>query len=202
MKSLIFTTVTACLMCSAIDSRAQEAVAKPDGKAARFVIGLQMSAATNFDRYSHPGGFYTSISNTFSNAGAGLFVRYYMGRHLALQTGADVKTYAHTYGEPQKHSIRGKWIDIPLMLQYHVLKPGSKIRPYFGAGVVRRFYDNETTANGYSRTSSYGVSFLTISQGVTWQVNDKWQLNQSFQYIFNHNRSNLGMNLGIGYTIR
>ncbi len=95
------------------------------------------------------------------------------------------------------------------MLQYH-LSPNSKVRPYFGAGLNTRLlsYKLEGTFNDAIGSASYSDKMKTtqfypmMSQGVTWQINSKWQFNESASYMFNHNSTVVGLKLGFAYIIK
>jgi hypothetical protein len=63
-----------------------------------------------------------------------------------------------------------------------------------------------STESGISRTNVHYNNYMRgqafVTQGVTWQLNSKWQLNQSLRYRFNPTTNGLDFKLGVGYTIK
>lgn len=222
MKSLIFTTTgITCLMLCATSASAQETITPPVTKTPKFSVGLQAGAGKNFSNefyIDYPR--YNIEKGNDNSAAIGLFARYYMGRHLALQAGADLSLlspitstteFKAGFGRRVTEIKRSNWADIPLQLQYHLLKSDSKIRPYFGMGVATRFnyhaVDISAVKDGVTETSSEMRSNVTmlglISQGITWQLSNKWQFNQSFNFMFDgKGKGNMDLKLGASFTIK
>lgn len=182
----------------------------------KFVIGLQTGVG-----HSHNSYYSYNSEGEKSGAGIGLFVRYYMSEHWALESGINynvsqgmrVQEYVSD-AQNNLYIIDQKQVqfnaEIPLQVQYHLLSKESKIRPYFGAGFLAAAYHDVIKMRLNNGTDKYRRVFdnnywegqATFTQGITWQINNNWQINQSLRYRFNANTNGLDFKIGIGYTIR
>jgi outer membrane protein W len=99
---------------------------------------------------------------------------------------------------------------LPITLQYYFLPEKSKVRPYCGAGLQYNFNANGNAISPFttdSRTEHVpqtGNKYISIifTQGITFEINTKIQITQSFHFIpDNNNNKTFGIDLGIGFTL-
>ncbi|RYD57070.1 MAG: hypothetical protein EOP56_09705 [Sphingobacteriales bacterium] len=220
MKAILASASLCCLTALPAISFAQSTEPKETKvQSPKFVIGLQSGISRNYGRDA----FYQShrYQPGKSGSGIGLYARYFISEHWALESGINynmtdgvtIRGYGSDYTGRQWLIDQRRTefsIEVPVQVQYHLLSKESKIRPYFGAGLVVNAHRDRvrttSTESGFSKTDVYydnyksGQAFVT--QGVTWQINKKWQLNQSVRYRFNGNTNGLDFKLGVGYTIK
>jgi outer membrane protein W len=215
-----------CLTATPVAVFAQEAPAKKETiTAPKFEIGLQTGAYRSFetDIFSRPGRSI-SVGNS-TNLSTGVFGRYYFGKHWAVEAGVNVsRSNTNRLGGPAyfdsttmgtfTHRANMSAYEIPVQVQYHFLSKESRIRPYVGLGgsavmrdytVASKIVDGAGTPLYDSEFDNNSRSFaLKFTQGLTWQINKNWQFNQSIfiQREMMDRRTNVGLQLGIGYTIR
>lgn len=156
--------------------------------------------------------------------GGGLFLRYYLGQHIGLEAGLN---YGVTEKEFESYElypsspgvgtvtrgVRSKSINIPVQVQYHFLGRESVIRPYvgIGGGITSYTHDIEDHERDrslaidrtFNRTVKESTGFIQFAQGLTYQLNNKLQINEVmfYQYETGPGRQNVGLRLGVAYTI-
>lgn len=211
-----YTPIFTTLLCAAgLHASAQvKTDLTPAVTTPKFMIGLQTGAATLFNGNR----YYYNPGNSMNLPGitGGVFARYYMGTHFALQTGLNASVYSMKnddyYNEPGGYkvlSIDSRMINyaIPLQLQYHLLSKESRLRPYFGVGVVyNRTYHYH---HAYTPTTDGGTNVVTrnelslqFTQGLTYQINKHWQLNQSINLnTGSRNGTSASFMFGVGYSL-
>lgn len=97
-------------------------------------------------------------------------------------------------------------INIPLTLQYHPLCCGAKIDPFVGMGLQYNF--NTATSNQSNpeltfQNTNAGTKYFSIlfTQGVTYEINTKIDVDESIHFIPGTGSKSLGFNVGIGYKL-
>jgi outer membrane protein W len=198
----LFTPVLFAVLCAPATLFAQKLSKETTAtKAPKLVIGANVGLVQSHDNYY-------GISKTTPTAA--LFARYYMGNHLALESGVKFSTYGQRTIQSvsfQDHRrVTVNTVSVPLHLQYHILSSESKVRPYFGlgAGMTRKFHNTiilENWQEGHEFSEAYNDPFFQFTQGLTWQLTKDLQLNQSVYYQ-NDRVGNFGFDIGLGYTIR
>jgi hypothetical protein len=62
---------------------------------------------------------------------------------------------------------------------------------------------DELPERTYSLTQDERTGLIQFSQGLIYNVNAKWQINQWFYYQYEHDGQNIvGLNLGAAYRLR
>lgn len=214
MKSHIITlTSIVCFTATTTTALAQEAVETEKKQSApKLVVGanLGLSSAAFSPQF---------LNDRYFKGNGGVFARYYFGKHLAVESGFNyglevsvIPNYQYVQ-DGVLHTKRGinrmNSYSVPLQLQYHLLSPESKIRPYFGlgGGIMYQHYTSNLwpAANGGDLWSSNSrtTSFASFTQGVTWQLNKKWQINQSLSIIrdLQGGKPTFDFKVGVGYSI-
>lgn len=103
------------------------------------------------------------------------------------------------------------YVSMPLTINYFCLPEHCKVRPYFGAGIQYNInvqggnaispFSNETYPQENQTPSGTRYISILFTQGITFQVNTKIEINQSFHFIPDNSNKIFGINLGIGYKI-
>lgn len=189
----------------------------------KFILGLQTGLNRENQHTFNSPNYYSGNAMSISYPSMGIFARYRLGEHFAIQGGIEATKfnpvfytnqsyYPHTVVYPNyTSSVKTISFDVPISFQYHLLGSESKIRPYFGLGWMTRFnfYNIRETYNDQfnmprsdTRKEAHSFGHLMVSQGVTWQLNKKWQLNQSVNYMFNGAANMFNFRFGVGYTIK
>jgi len=82
------------------------------------------------------------------------------------------------------------------------------MHPFFGAGLqynIKPFCQTAPIYNdgGYNYSPQAGTKCISIlfTQGVTFEINTKIEIGESFHFIPNNNNRVIGIDLGIGYKI-
>jgi outer membrane protein W len=101
-------------------------------------------------------------------------------------------------------------LSMPVTVQYYFLPEKSRVRPYCGAGLQGNILTNTGSPAPFTDglpTEYYNTQpdtkYITIlfTQGVTFEVNTKIEVNQSFHFIPGSTNKVIGIDLGIGYKI-
>jgi len=98
---------------------------------------------------------------------------------------------------------------IPATIQYYPLNK-HKLQPFLGAGLQYNFSPINNNSSTVKSDKNYtassfpesGTKYIRIifTQGITYEVNTKIQITQSFHFIPNTNKI-IGIDLGLGYTL-
>jgi len=155
-------------------------------------------------------------------------VHYGLSNSLVLRKPINTRFKAEvgiTYGTIQNSSSIGNvnerasgfstqkayYIALPVTINYFCLPEHCKVRPYFGAGIQYNInlqggnaispFSNETYPQ--ENPTPPGTRYISIlfTQGITFQVNTKIEINQSFHFMPDNTNKVFGINLGIGYKI-
>ena len=139
-----------------------------------------------------------------------LVLRKPLNAHFKIETGlsyGNVQTNINTAPGSYKNNPTYKFA-IPLTTQYYFLPRETRIKPYLGAGVQYNFnpgvnpnlispfntdYPTSTISN------PEGTKYISIlfTQGMTFEVNTKIEINESFHFL--PCEKIIGIDLGIGY---
>ena len=97
-------------------------------------------------------------------------------------------------------------INIPLTLQYHPLCCGAKIDPFVGMGLQYNFNTATSSQSNPELTfqnTNTGTKYISIlfTQGVTYEINTKIDVDESIHFIPGTGSKSLGFNVGIGYKL-
>lgn len=188
--------------------------ASNSSKPLSLVAGVMADVHYNTDLSS---GYWERL-NFISMGGSG-FVRKYLGRHWALELDIYKDVSEKTFGTGigsyrgySPYSFQTRTWDIPLLAQYHFGDRNAKLRPFISLGGGYAIYDSytgsvDTTTGRWPNNNRYVERTKTLSiqvaEGITYRVNDKWQINQYVYYkmIGYTNCRMFGMRFGLAYTI-
>jgi outer membrane protein W len=101
-------------------------------------------------------------------------------------------------------------LTLPASIQYYMLPKCCKLQPFMGAGLQYNFSNRNTTLSPftgdarktYNTDNTGGTQYISIlfTQGVTFEVNTRIQITQSFHFMPDANKT-IGIDLGIGYRL-
>jgi outer membrane protein W len=107
-------------------------------------------------------------------------------------------------------TLRTQSVSFPLTVQYYPLKHKCKMQPYCGVGVQYSPSPFKTISSPGSADAQYsggpqsGTNYISIffAQGVTYEVNTRIQLTQSFHFIPESPNKSIGFGIGLGYNFQ
>lgn len=184
-----------------------------ESKKQKWVVGLSAgnSLMRNplFSQFEGDG----KLSEYSVGLNAKLFARYFISDNFALETGIEGTYFLSKKYEFQNYDRRISFmtLEVPIEFQYHFFSSNSKFRPYVGIGAsiyhnisrYREDYDTPNSSGINNSTSIYHhTDYLPFSftQGFTYQITDRLQLNQSLKFRLDLG-SRVNFNFGVGYTI-
>lgn len=222
LSSLLLTAFSTAAFSQQVDKPETQKETIP-----KFAAGVRTGNALSHVS-SGSSSYFTrpDISPTIS---VGLFARYYLGKHFAIEAGANILSYKKqqffgssnftivetvngvNYQYRPETVVKPTTIEIPLEFQYHIGKRSDKLRPYFGLGAgycINRYelnfqynrIDGSGTRGNETFIDNDNTVQLNFTQGLTYQVTPKLQLNQSFRYGLS-DINTISLNFGVGYTI-
>jgi len=143
-----------------------------------------------------------------------LVLRKAIKPHFKFETGVTYSQFqnqAFIQKNKFNHTLKPYSLSLPATLQYFFLPEKCKLHPYCGAGLQYNINIRPNTISPFSGDASSatsagsetGTKYISIvfTQGVTYEINTKIQVTQSFHFIPNNNNKILGIDLGVGYTI-
>ncbi len=145
-----------------------------------------------------------------------LVLRKPLNSHFNLETGIGYAATPSPYNNtilPIKNNIfKQRSYSLPVTVQYFLLSEKYKLRPFCGAGFKYNFFNKTNFSSATTSadlmpqyyTPESDTKYITIlfTQGVTFEVNTKIEICQSFHFIPQNNNSTLGFDLGIGFKIQ
>lgn len=194
---LMFTT----LMGLSIGVHAKQARRHtPTAKQTRISLGFQ--TGKELQTYSF------QKRKTFSSTNS-IQLRKGLGKHFNLEAGVKYSSVPSASTGSCKTIVRNNQVSIPVTAQYTFLKEKNKVRPYCGVGFQYNIYPAANTSapaknDAEQQNATEGNKRVSIlfTQGVTFEVNTKIQINQSFHFIPDQNMKTIGIDLGVGYKFR
>ncbi len=136
-------------------------------------------------------------------------LRKSIGAHFKAETRLNDVTYPGammTGNNKGENKFSASKINIPLTLQYHPLCCGAKVDPFCGLGLQYNF----NPSSGYHpnievpvQNTNTGTKYISIlfTQGVTYEISTKIDLDESIHFIPGTGSKSLGFNVGIGYKL-
>ena len=104
-------------------------------------------------------------------------------------------------------NLKSSKISLPISLQYYFLPEKYRLHPYCGAGVQgclsgdnNQLSINNTESTDYNKRQSDTKNItILFTQGFTFEVNTKIQVNQSLHFIPGNTTKVIGIDFGVGY---
>ena len=181
----------------------------PTKHKSKITLGFDAGKQISFNRTNHP----LSTTNKLPKANSGTFIlRKAFSPRFTFETGLTYYSYQNNLppvGEVLSKHSKAKQLSklsVPVTIQYYFLPEQYKIRPFCGTGLL---YDcnpksadqspMDTHSGNYNNADTKYISIL-FTQGVTFEINTKIQIRQSFHFIPGNASKTIGIDLGIGYT--
>ena len=147
-----------------------------------------------------------------------LVLRKPLNSHFKLEAGLSYTSIQTTpnpfsFTGKQNNNLKANSFALPVTIQYYLLPEKCRIRPFCGAGLQCNLSDHKSnppiTTSGmdvipqYNTPPQSDTKYITslFTQGVTFEVNTKIEVSQSFHFIPENNNTVIGINLGVGYKI-
>lgn len=141
-------------------------------------------------------------------------LNFAINKHFKAESG-----FSYNMVQNQSHIINGlgkqsafkySGVSIPFTLQYYPIPHHCRLQPYCGVGFL---YNNRPFSSSLSAPSDNtnsndnaqsGTKYISVifAQGMTFEINTKIQITQSFHFIPEGNEKTIGIGFGIGYTIQ
>jgi outer membrane protein W len=202
-NKILMTSCLALLLTAAQIGAYARTKTKPVKAKHPITIGFQTGATVPIT--TSPIGFRRQKREYTSNKS--FYLRKPLTEHVRFQTGI---CYSAAHNVARTNDGRTTFepcrVALPLTLQYNFL-PHSRIRPYCGAGVQCNFNINNGAFNPEMPAPSYrhqsGTQYVSIlfTQGITFEINTKIQITQSFHFMPDNADKTIGIDLGIEYTL-
>lgn len=221
-RAILSTVLLAASTTSAFSQQTNN-IATQSTQNPKWVVGLNVGNALQRNSMFAPIDGTSRLAEYAMGLNANLFARYYVNDNFAIETGLGMTIFKSRkldwtlgYAPNRMPTDRGYayatnvMLEIPIEFQYHFFDSKAKFRPYFGIGAsvytgsyrVKETYDENnggTTEYKYNYNNR-GYSLLNFSQGMTYQVTDKLQFNQSLKFRLDGSAV-VNINFGLGYTI-
>ena len=149
-------------------------------------------------------------------ANHGLTLRKKTGSHFKIESGftynqLQPQNFKNNFSCNNFNALKPYTLSLPATLQYYFLPEKSTLHPYCGAGIQTNINISPNTISPFTgdtypgtnhQTYQTGTKYISIlfTQGVTYEINTKIQITQSFHFIPNATKT-FGIDLGIGYTL-
>jgi len=144
-----------------------------------------------------------------------LVLRKAIKPHFKFETGvtySEFQNQAFIQKNRSNHTLKPYSLSLPATLQYFFLPEKCRLHPYCGAGLQYNLNIASNTISPFSGDapsatsvvgSENGTKYISIlfTQGITYEINTKIQVTQSFHFIPSNNNKTFGIDLGVGYTI-
>ena len=176
-----------------------------------FTIGFQ----TGREQLFHTLPIYKGRKKPEIATHSSFVLRKTFNTHFKLETGLNYRSIPNnstTIKGLDKKSVittNKNQAAVPMTLQYYFVPAKSRLHAYCGAGVqynlntgAGNFPPFNASINPDSRAVA-GTKYINvlITQGITFQINTRIQLTQSFHFIPGKDTA-IGFDLGVGYDIR
>jgi hypothetical protein len=122
------------------------------------------------------------------------------GINYSLSQPGCCKTFGNKIPERNSSSL-----SIPVTAQYYLLPQHCRLQPYCGIGMQYGFktYSSSILNGDAYKTNNMKTQYVSILfvQGITFEINTKIQLTQSFHFIPEKSDKIIGFDIGIGFCL-
>lgn len=180
---------------------------KPHAKRA-VTIGFQSGKSLLFET---PAASKKIKRQYFTNNAVNINVA--INKHFKAESGISYNTLpSQSYqikGLAKPSTFKYSGVSVPFTLQYYPLQHHCRLQPYCGVGF--QYNDNPFSAslsapadNSSVDNAQSGTKYISVifAQGMTFEINTKIQITQSFHFIPEGAEKTIGFGFGIGYTIQ
>lgn len=208
--TIITTLVLTAFSTAAFSQQENDKSTNKDEKKPKWVIGITVGNSLMRNPIYSPFDGPGKLSEYSVGVNSKLFARYHINDNFALETGLQGTYFMSRKRNPTNYYPKASalMVEVPIGFQYHFFSSKARFRPYIGVG-ASIYYSISKYEENYNGSSVGGNTYIynntdvvpfSITQGFTFQVTDKLQLNQSLKYRLGA-AATLNVNFGIGYTI-
>ncbi len=193
----------ALMLLGSLCAEARIKYAKKENTKATTTISLKTGESLSLNTNNFDQGSKVNKKNT------GVYVQKKINAHLSVEAGyVQQKDFNKVINTEDKYKLLStNQFQIPITLQYYVLPTKKKLQPYCGTGFI---YNSENlNQSSYTKTditkvdnndnTGHKTISIVFTQGISYEVNTKIQVNQSFHFITGTQNQTFGFDLGIGY---
>ena len=202
-----------CLVFASVCLSAKTKV-KQSKKRQPITIGFQTGRNSKFNSTTRHS---STKSKSYLNDHRILFNKT-INRHFKAETGIGYSLYQNgnqSSGLSRSNTQSFRQTNqpyIPVSVQYFPLSEKTKFHPFCGVGL--QFNPNlnanftspfNSTGDNYPAQANTmpGTKYISIifTQGVTYEINTKIQITQSFHFLQNNNDNTLGIDVGVSFSL-
>jgi outer membrane protein W len=173
-----------------------------------LTVGFRTGQDALFPTHNYNKAHY-AISST-------LFLRKAITSNFFFETGLKysvIQSGANPFTKPLSNanalSKKPFSLSVPVTIQYYFLPEKSRVRPYIGGGMQYVFMTKDNNITPFNTdyrpdlTDQTGTKYISIlfTQGVTFEINTKIQVNQSFHFLPESTNRTFGVDIGIGFKL-
>lgn len=209
-KIVVLTLVLCYLALASVCVYGQKISSKPSSKN-KVTVGFQSGRELLFNSspliHSKQSKVHYAISNT-------LVLRKPVTQHLKLDAGIkyEIPTPGTAFDKKLFGQKKYSSLSMPLSVEYYFLSENARVRPFIGTGVEYDLPQNATNISPFlsDRKSEeipfqplQGTRYINIlfTQGVTFEINTRIEVSQSFHFIPGNSSKIIGVDIGIGYRL-
>ena len=187
-------------------SKIKRTTKKPEHKTT--TLGIQTGKDLYFNTSS---ALHNKQGKMHYGTNKALVLRKSLNTHFKAEAGFSYNTPLNQNGLnffPAKVPAQNN-VSVPVTIQYYFLPEKYKLHPYCGAGLQGNICCNNGTQPNYASgdvrpdccNTPADTKYISIlfTQGVTFEVNTRIQVSQSFHFIPGNTTRVIGLDLGIGY---
>ena len=214
-NKILLTTSAICYLAlvSACVVYGQSKTIQPYGKNKhKITLGFRTGRDVLFHTQPYTAGKNTPIRYAVSST---LVLTKPLNNHLKLESGLRYSVVQNTISPLVMNKSSNAVcanpysLTVPVTIQYYFLPEKSRVRPYLGSGLRYNFNTNQNNITPFYADAhteypdQTGTKYISIlfTQGITFEINTKIQINQAFHFIPDNANKTFGIDIGIGFTI-
>jgi len=206
-KILLMSFACSCLTTGSFVLYGQSQICKKPRTKHSITVGFQSGKSLLFEN-SKPAKKFNGHSFSSNMVNLNLTIN----KHLKADGGICYNTtptrpYITNELGVRPSSLKYTNVSVPITLQYYPLSHHCRLQPYCGVGFQYNnnpFNVTPSTGDNSSNDIQSGTKYISVifAQGMTFEINTKIQITQSFHFIPESADKTIGFGLGIGYTIQ
>lgn len=207
-KILLMAFASSCLTTGSFVLYGQNQCYKKSHTKHALTIGFQSGKSVLFET---PTPSKKIKKQYFTNNALNLNVA--ISKHIKAESGISYNTIPSQSfvinGLAKPSTLKYSGVSVPFTLQYYPLQHHCRLQPYCGVGFQ---YNNNPfnaslsapTDNNSADNAQSGTKYISVifAQGMTFEINTKIQITQSFHFIPEGAEKTIGFGFGIGYMIQ
>jgi hypothetical protein len=207
-KILLMAFASSCLTTGSFVLYGQSKIYKKPQIKHAVTIGFQSGKSVLFET---PTAGKKAKARYFTNNSVNLNLA--INKHFKAESGISYNTLpSQSYminGLAKPSTLKYSGVSVPFTLQYYPLQHHCRLQPYCGVGFQYNNNPFNTSLSAPADNSSgentqTGTKYISVifAQGMTFEINTKIQITQSFHFIPEGAEKTIGFGFGIGYTIQ